>query len=264
MEALHFAFLIAVLTQLAKAGDLILRPRQQRWLQDRLETLALILSELSTAGLRRWSGYDRGVDTLWIISIAGAFLAQPVLIAQELQEGLPTWKVVFGAVVGPCTLLSMLVLRRKYGARLRAWMFAEGFTVRAVMRTVSGPCLYAACACIAECNAAIAHRGTVLPVNLMVAMQDFPYLVWLGLGCTVVLAIICPVLFAWFLLLNLAALHSTVMLLVRIGSWTLVGLLALLRGLVWRIVEYNKGAWSAITLIMTGLLAVAELIARTE
>jgi hypothetical protein len=55
---------------------------------------------------------------------------------------------------------------------------------------------------------------------------------------------------------------SGVVLLSQLGIVIAHWLLIFFRALVWRIVEYNKGAWAAITLLITVVAGFASLLKR--
>jgi len=239
---------IGIVANLVKGGDLVLRQHQKEWLQDRFETLTLWMDGIQPiawfGALSRprpaaiWSVFSAFfLFVTPIYALGGAlafFLDLWIMSAKNLSAGdIPT-RVAFGVgllVAVPISVATLWKVCPRLVQRLVGNGHGGWFFVRILI-------LYFASAAIFF-SFFSATRLT----------GEFPAL-------RLALALLWPCLLPVFVL-NAAAILLVSLLLFL---WILRLLLALLKGICWRISEYDRGVFAAFLLLTTVALGVYRTV----
>ncbi len=271
-KTVEILLVVGILANIIKAGDLLLRPHQQSWLQEKFDVLTL---KLDYTRLLEW--FSRILVRRVLLFVARKICIICILLSLSLQKGVPLilrilimapviWLIydLYFNIKSPhfvnilASKMSVPYRRSKY-----TWMLSSG-----------GALERSAIQWILDCTSLtyyifrlIVIATTVLiftwlTVNGILRIDRLlkPYLMDEVLAWTMVY-----VYYGAFILLLTHGLS-----IILLGTSCLIALtvsLAILfmelmlkatRGIVWRITEYSKGAFAAIILLFTALLAVAE------
>lgn len=248
MTGLDAALAIGVLVQVTKLADIMLRPHQQKWVQDKCETLALRLSEVRTIELYRRATSSKRLAEVEACSLSGLFglwalwsLQEYALMLMIEEEGYPMPPSAGGEHVAGffCVALSpllVLFLRNVY-ARLPAVrdFLGDG---RTDLKSWIGMLITLASYALVT---GLLHLRDEL-------VARFATLFLCALAATFVI---------------MSIMTASFVVAIRLATWILIPILECTRGFAWRIVEYNKGAWAALTLLATFGLGVADVYVKT-
>jgi hypothetical protein len=253
MSLLDFSLLVAVLVQVTKITDLLLRPHQQRWVQHYFENLAL---KLSYAQPLTWFGHlvtmprMHLVMTLCAAAVAIAYPAYIILVYETEHELTDSWSPTLLFLI---YLANTIAVNKRFGKSLTRWLFGSGewktFICRYVLGTLLGLGLVTFLGGLA-----------LLPIWIT-GSGHFQFVPTESVANALLLLLMLPttavyVFFAaGFVTGYLAMLVQLVLMIMRI-------ILPVGQAIVWRIVEYNKGAWAALTLCVTFVLALVDIAAH--
>ncbi len=289
-RAVEILFIIGVLINLVKGAELILRPHQQEWLQKNFESLTLWLEY--NRPLERYVKYDV-IQRLFIIIIVLLTFALFFFMGRDVG-GWIGWGVVImmGAllliVLGPVLNIKWLILaylklvgrdkpssvperaelipikclervRLRVNPPLSQWLFQSRTTAQSIIRPL---------VLILVAAGWVALHVLWFTIFLFIT----PYLKFISGDWRTVVVLTIGAFWAFsFVLLVLLSfepiLSGLVSLFILICSITVLLvelLLKLIRAIVWRIAEYNKGAFAGITLVFTILLGIIELYLKSK
>jgi len=229
---------VGILINVAKGGDLLLREHQRKFVQSKAKSVAEYLDKLRPLN---WFGK---LTTSKTTKILLALLSMILYLGYSLRQGgtyvapEELWrKIVFFLVMG-FTVCVMLALFGYYFYSyvtypVVGWLLKDNnvrlFLLRFSIITVA----YLAFTCITKDHAYTAFWKVFLYAMLFVSL-----------------------VLAWYA----GAIILSLMIMIMIAQF----LVFLMRALIWRIVEYNRGAWAAIVLIITIILGAVELLLRTR
>jgi len=235
------AFALGIMLQVTKLADFLLRPKQQEWVRGKCESFTLRLE------------YFRPLTWFYQIQdhkIQNFFIAQVAVLAMAVDASLaslplPLMLVYLCILCGPAFLL--LYTR---GIPIVRWIYGNGhfgiFIWRYFQFLLIGGMLKLLIAAISVCNNKFILPH-IDPSNSFYSLMMFP----LGL---ILLALASISLCVWIILvLGLFAIVAQLLLL------ALSAFVALFRAIAWRVVEYNKGPWAALTLLVTAILGCFDL-----
>jgi len=248
---LDLAFVLALLVQFTKGTDLLLRTHHQRWVQTTAETVTLWLSEVAVlrwyserVNARLVAVVDTGVLVFWGVDLL--FMertALPKTLPPSILDVSSEVHLISILILGIATVI---LVRRKVNAPLRSWLHARGRFWLFLVRFVLVVAVFLAFAFVVLrwivpwAEEQYLRNGVPFDVMMILALP------FGALGAILQIHIITGVLvIAVRVLVGLAAL----------SVW-------LLREFMWRVVEYNKGAWAALSLAVTTIICIAELAAR--
>ena len=230
--------IVGIFLNLVKAGDLILRPHQVRYFQDRFEHLTLWLDFTKPLkALKTLTGEEGRLGLLvlgYVPSIIVFALLQAYQPPNELGVTLITY-LNFG----------MLILLIKSGLATTGWLFGDG-RLRSFLKRF-------ALASVVE-FAALGSLGLSVYV-LSERSNGLLWLYWLLFLVVVGLVLLNLVSSTIWLACFLTILASSILLVLEL-------ILKFVRGIAWRIVEHNKGAFAAVILITTIALGFVDLYFR--
>jgi hypothetical protein len=250
-RTVEILLVIGVLVNLVKGADLLLRPHQQKWLQEKVETTTLWLTYLKP--LRFYKTLSKRNSQIVIAVIASAYYGFLILQLAVIHEAVVTSSIKFFVFPSPGNklfgdlFLKVVVLGFGIGTIQFAfpairWLL-EGTRFQYFLLKFS---LFVFLLLITF--------GIAIALNAI----DSPILKQLILNAL----ILCTLFLLVSLLLVLSA--GVTVIIYSILLLLLEGLLILLRGIAWRIAEYNKGAFAAIIVIITITLGITEVYLRFQ
>jgi hypothetical protein len=233
--------IVGVLINLVKASDMILRPHQQKRLQESFERLTLWLEDTKPLNWYKSLTTSKGKYILLALSLpAFMFLAVPRL------------GIGFG-VVSAVFYYAFLRLIFRSGLSITNWLLGT----RGFASFINRFFLFTAIEAIAFVLFIMTFR---LTNHLFERGEDAHWLM--------ILALIVLILLLLLLLINILSgaiwLMGWIVVTATATFLLLEILLKVLRGVAWRIVEHNRGVFAAITFIATILLGIAELYLRLQ
>jgi len=232
---LDLAFTLGLMIQFTKLADLLLRPHQQAWVQRVAESIALNLEYLRPLG---W--YPAIAKLRWLRAI-GSLVIYFTLILNFVMSG----RADLGQGSDPLFnmiifLIGVILVFRRYGLWFTDWLFLSNEPLIFLRRYLLAVIIHPVCRLVIL-GAALLMEPSAPLLLIGVLVETFTPL-W-----AIALFVGPVVLFLWMTLV------------------TLSGAIATLRFVTWRIVEYNKGAWAAISLLVTvgfGCACVIERVAN--
>ncbi len=251
ISILNFTFVIGVLIQFIKLGDLILRPHQQKKIQELAESFVLRLEyvkpmewfkSLIKRGWVFWFNYCTS-SAMMYVSIEYFF--------ENIKKSHGIYNNLVIAVTTLSMILGTLFIFHKYGHKLFIWLYSESrfklFIVRYIYIILAYFLIMAlGCLVVYYLQLCILNSGYFIVRFLFMSLLLFFTLLFAVYGttsCVVICAAGYVLNFYFFLLI-------------------LTIILKFLRAIVWRIVEYNTGAWAAYTLLATVAIGIIKFLIR--
>jgi hypothetical protein len=240
---LNVAFALGLLANIVKAADLVLRPYQQKRIQQALEDFTLRLEYFDTTKLlNSLSNPDEiGKVTRSILYFQGVVLA--------LEVSLVCFGVIFGKWPGETLFAALCAALVMIGMLRFGWVEVGMRWFVGSARLLSFSIRYTILLS-AEVVPLVLWRTTLLSsknVNYVLS-ENHLTLVFL--------------LFPFLAVYSIALYVGACWIVVELGRLILIKGLTILRGTAWRIVEFNKGAVAAIVLIVTVFLGIAAQIMK--
>lgn len=262
-KALDVVFVIGLLVNTIKLADLALRPHQQKRLQEWSEAMTIRLDDLKPLAWFQMFGKPKAWRILLFIGLAEFFaVALIAIFAQVHEEQVRSDIYIVQALAILASLVSIPYIVRRAGPRLMNWLFASqrpwifirrycgliagGFTTFIVYQMLLWLVLWL-----------IFHKQASFG-DFFDGMDDPHSPAHWGLVSGLLL---CWPVFTFFWIA------------VQVGGlalWAVVFLgfaefiLKLARAIAWRLVEYNKGVFAALTLIVTAAVGIIDLIVKTH
>lgn len=255
-RTVEILLVIGILVNLIKGADLILRPHQQKWLQNRFDTLALRLDYAKP--LKWYTGlvHNRIYGVLFFAAPL-LIIAAPLIPSVVKTGTAPLWWaimmyalilfVVIGCVVAACEKVNLIddfSSQRPPAwdvvSLVHYWLTSpKSLTQQLIRHLIIVATSVGLWLLISSTKTNVFGKGGVLIEVLNgIVFIVFALHTWIFAASS-----FCIIIFSLSLLLAEI-------------------LLKLLRGLIWRIAEYNKGAFAAIVLILTAALGVTEYYIR--
>jgi len=282
MRILDALLAVGILINLIKGAELLLRPHQQSWLQDKCDTLALWLEDSRPV---RW--YMKPNVPLRIHRLAGSVFVLIGGMGYALFAESRLWVtiIIIIAVTLLCTFMFTSAFDdsdiektapdssgRRYRAlhgirardivvrdKLTEWLLdSPNFGTHLLKQGLLGVAGLLGFAGFMAIVIGVAYAGRYF--NSLGRLR-----IWQVLIITGLIILIAKVFFYVESVATPFIAMGCVSALSFLFTLSLVVtelFLKLTRGIVWRVAEYNKGAFAAILLIATGLLGVAEAYLR--
>jgi hypothetical protein len=275
--------IVGIFVNLIKGGELILRPHQQKWLQDKFDTLTLYLDYTQPL---KWLGESKSARKS-IITFYGTIL---LLLIESLgiywlfhpSPGRPGFDRVISVIViivmpfffwsvykfGQAELrksksifpVNRLIDAVEMESNIRNWILNSNYPPVWLFKSFLTLLMTIICGLAVWFFFWI---GTKLFIWLQTEKSFLLIIIALLLLTRVMLfvdSILLPIMLVY---LSISILNCMVFLL-SIFLIPFEILVRLLRSIAWRITEYNKGAFAAIILIVTVILGVAEVYVRIK
>jgi hypothetical protein len=255
-SALNVLLAIGVLANLIKGGDLILRERQKKKLQDRFETFTVWVDDLRPV---KWLSYlPNPKPALWwsVFSAIFALIAPApglgaallfvvylirdsivsILQAQRVKASIVGAAMWFGFLLAiPASVLAL----RKFSRPLIKWLVGDARFWLFLGRLI------------------LFYAGSVATLAI------FHWICLIGgriLPIAIALSVLWPFTFIVYFLDTTGLLIVTLYMLIRPLNW----LVKLLGAVCWRVAEYSQGVFAAFLLIATIALGLAKLVVERK
>jgi len=242
--AWDFAFGLGMLVQLTKLTDMILRPHQQEWIQSSAEAITLHLAYFKP--MKWYSRLVRKKPAIFFVIIVEMALVLTIVLSSMHElffaDRHPTGENYFATIFGSMVLLALApIALASYLNQAMDWLFLHNHFLSFLIRFIPLAALnYLACfGLFIFHGAVIVENGTShAPIISLALLFTGVSIFWtlLALGITVVLLEV---------ILTLCTM-----------------LVGAIRFLAWRVVEYNKGAWAAISLLLTTIIGLVDIFLR--
>lgn len=268
--------IIGILVNLIKGADLILRPHQQKWLQMKADSLALRLDYTKPL---EWYTKHSGRRIFWVIYvIAPAVFFVGALVILNFMAGNRSWLlylVIFCLVfmVLSCATTvgkgdwEQYYLKKedvpKMEKLLTGWLLSSRTFIQQLFKHIlitiaAAVCLLFTYFCFKK---GWGYAHLLYPEeNDSLSIKSF------GRLLLFLLSLIPFLLLFRFLAVN-AYRFGIVSLCVVIFSLIMLAIeipLKVVRGVAWRVAEFNRGAFAALVLIITIALGITELYLKTR
>jgi hypothetical protein len=242
---------LAVLIQITKASDLLLRKHQQDWVNRFCDSVALKLDEikpLTWFRMVRSRLVQKVLVGLTIILFAlintFGFLGAFVRVGDDNDYG---WLIIISGVV---SIIGNIFVLFKWGPNVVDDIFFED-RFSAFLKTWGRFCW--------------SKYRVLLPVGLFLNwVVPFLFFGALGsnLGSWLIVSIPALAFSIYQSLAFMGVMSGLMVIFAQLILYCLSILVVIFRAIVWRVVEYNKGAWAALTLIVTVALGVFDVYMR--
>ena len=260
-HVLDVALVLGIFINLVKAGDLFLRPHQQARVQSFFEDLTLRVEDVRPI---EWLGRLATPRAHLVLVLIGVVEFLSVMAA---VAGIPDSRgnalaplgsnaFVFQVASIICSIPALALTAKRHGPPLVAWLLGpppiQGI-VRRFLKTLALGFLALALYEFILFGLVVLLWGWEPFDSLDLSFgRGGPGVLVIGVG----LLLVWPA-FVWFwVITQVGGLIIWAVIWVRL----LEVILKVVRALCWRIVEYNKGAWAAVVLIITGILGLAKLV----
>lgn len=253
-DLLHFTFIAGVLTQFLKLTDFLISKDQQKWIQDQAELIALRVDAVKPLNFYRTLITKRNIKFLTIAYIVSAplFIIVPPFFEIELQTG-EQIPFVFACLSGTIAFGYLINwVFQKHGQSNVEYFYAGGkfqdFFIRylkSMMRGAAFIIIYSMWYILTP----------LFPEHWQIVIVILP-----GVGFIILLFIKFGEVLLWYAFQFIGLIICATWL----ALFVLSTIVALVRGIVWRIATYNKGAMAAITLLITLILGIVELYLRQK
>jgi hypothetical protein len=264
-------FIIGLLVSAIKGADLILRPHQQKWVQDKCDSLALHLEYTKPITwftengiLQNWFWVFFLLGILLLLGLIRCWCLMPVAILivwlYRKELDIPKWlEGEFNSTTdSEASLENLLKYLAKQEHALLSWLFDSESYLEYLFRSLMIALIHfgAICLIFAGMYAVAALLEIAKPYLRHVSgLKNY---MGRKFGPTVfvlfIAALVCLTVAGFP-----AVLVTIFMLLLFIAEL----LLKVMRSIAWRVVEYNKGAYAALVLIITIALGIAEIFLKT-
>lgn len=249
--------ILGVLINVVKGADLLLRPHQQKWLQAKCDTLALWLDY--TRPIQWYMRPDVGRAVFWLSASALIIFATLIML---FTWKLPDWAKPILIVLGSSSSLRAFrqiyrpdnregeknpwrARRYEIERRLRQWSWSGSTVTIRLFRQLS--------LTVASLIGYLILFSILLMFLILVPKQG-PRLEWRLIAFPIfVITLVRYWREIWLALFAIGNVGSIAMFNFVFSLGLIIGELALklLRAFMWRVVEYNKGAFAALTLLVT-------------
>jgi hypothetical protein len=253
MNVVEILLYIGVLATLLKGADIILRPKQQAWVQEKFETLTLRLDY--TKPLTWYAKFKiRKNRVVLIIVSALLYFILAIGLAWRNWQPYTQYNLMMVAVFTFFVVLEFMDRHRSEHPIIKFLLSGQGFLIfllRPILILAAGAAIILAYLAIV----------TVL-VWFMISDQVVIFIILLY-GSIAILGILITFNIP-LVQIEMLAVLSLCIVCVAIFLLVTEGAIRILRGIAWRIVEYNKGAYAAIILFITIILAIIELFMKAK
>jgi hypothetical protein len=262
-KALDAVFIIGLLVNVVKLADLILRPHQQKRLQEWCEGMTVRLEDLKPLGWFQILGTAKASRILLFIGFLEFFVVALLAgLAPSHGDRISTdIRIVQGLAI-LLSFASMPYILRRAGPRMMTWLFANQkpwiFVRRYAISVVFGlVALFLYQGLLWLLLWIIFHNQTSLGDFFDGIDNSRSPARW---GLMAGLLLCWPFFTFFWIAIQVGALALWCVVILAIAE----GILKLARAIAWRLVEYNKGVFAALTLIATAAVGIADLIVKTQ
>lgn len=257
-KGIDIALIIGVILNLSKGADLILLPKQKEWVQEKFENLTIWLDDIKPIS---WFQVFTTLKAQKIFLIIGIieFLLIPV-IAYFFQDPFPTEAKSFQGFQIVALLIGFATLpfaRNKMGLIITGWLVKHKSSIKFIFRfiifIVVGYLFFIIYQIIAM---GIVYLISSEPTYFGAFSKIFEFSSIESKLIRGSILLVWPIFTLFFVIAQTFGL----LVYITIFIYLIELILRVLRGVFWRLVEYNKGAFSAVILVVTIVLSIYKLI----
>jgi hypothetical protein len=242
MKELDILFAIGILIQIIKLSDFILRPHQQVWIQSRFEILTLHLSYLRPLHLYKHIAMKKYIK-FFILAIESVVVLIIIMGSMKmifLEHRTLVFSNYWATILGSLLLMLFTWIGFKiYLGPFCDWLFLHehffGFFTRFVIAFLVGYSL---------------SFTSIILIGVMRVESSNPIV-----GSTIAEALAFSIVTFWETLTALGLIVIILELLLLLVNAAIF----IFRYISWRIVEYQKGAWAAIILLITFAIGILDI-----
>ncbi|MCW3106136.1 MAG: hypothetical protein JWQ09_642 [Segetibacter sp.] len=260
MQSFHWldiAFVLGLITQSTKLGELILLPKQQEKLQNKVELLALRIDAINPLN---WYKIIKDKTAIGVITIIFAGILNLLTLGVLDTSQISSKELIVYASFVVLTSLSSYYFYKKFGPLLIDYLLANGIFLKFFRRFLLIILIFWVAVTIFFVFIAVI-LSTVPNLE-----QNLTYIFDKDIFSLTSFAIIIPVC-VLFGLSNFISGFIYVGIIIIIYQLFLIIALFLVKvakSIVWRVASFNKGAVAAITLIITVAIGIIELVMRAK
>lgn len=251
-KVLEILLIIGIFANLLKGADLLLRRKQQDWIQEKFEILTLRLDY--TRPLDWYTGFkSRKARLSFIIASSLLYFSLDISISLINWNQVTVYWLLLRVLVISWITWQFIDRTKREHPLIKFILSGERFNL-----FLSRPCL-------------ILAMGIAINIALATLLIAFflSYISGELVGCIILLysELFILGLFLTFMPIIEIEMLAVLSLLVLLTSVILLiseALLRIIRGIAWRIVEYTKGAYAAIVLLITVVLSILELYLKAK
>lgn len=237
------AFLLGLVTQATKLLDWILRPKQQKWVANVFDSIALRLHYAKPLTWFRAFGVPR-VQVILIVVASAYLLIQDLTSLTNAITHFQDDQVVADLTFYASYILGIgfaVLVMLRWGVRLFRWIYGEGNFGTFFWRWLSVE--------ISSSLGLAMMFGIFLAWFCVLAASNLPSLLWQILAVGLVFWMTATIALIWTV--GMISLSGFLVIAVQLALVLLSLLIAPLRFIVWRVVEFNKGPVAALSLLTT-------------
>ena len=253
---------IGILMNLIKGADFVLRPRQQAKIQSAVDTTTLYLEEMRPILWLQCLTTSRGQRVFLILGVIVAVLIDAVASIQGTIEGNYNPKDLKQLPFLVASFLALFPLARRWAPPFLRRLIGSGKIIPFWLRlfilqiiVIIPIYVYAGLLYLLVWKLNGAQSSDALDNRIWHTSSSTERTEW-----TIGMAILWPFL-TYFLMITLAA---NIALYFAVICRLLEYFLKVCRAFAWRVVEYNKGAYAALTLIATVCLSLLKLFLHID
>lgn len=261
MTILDLVLIIGILTNVVKGADLILRPHQQKWINDKFESLTLWLDYAKPLKWFSNLATSRGQIILILIGSLELVAVAIIVLLFKRNDNVPRSERLTQILVLVISLLCIPVIVKRIGPKVTSWLFGDAkilrFLMRYILLIIGGYIilgLYQAVVMIFIWL--FSSRKSYF--DFMDATLDSNS--WEHSAYLISIMALWPFFTFFWILIQVGG----IVLWAAVILFLLEVLLKIGRGIAWRITEYNKGAYAALTLILTIFIGIVDLYLKTD
>lgn len=249
-NTIHILFTLSLLLTLMKGADLLLRPHQQKWLQNKLETLTL---KLNYSNIYKW--YSKNLSSLMIKSLGAFSLLIAASFLHEAVNRIFTTTIASNFILFLSTVgLAIFINFRTKPIQISSFDYIDGKDLREknekypLSSYIKRSCRVILSYLLMITLILVIYYVGIYALDKFYLKQNLPVFLFSLISSLPVTLDFFGILITLFLILLLSGIVGILHFLLRI-----------IESICWRIVEYNKGAFAAINIIITVSLGVVEL-----
>jgi hypothetical protein len=238
-HVLDTAFFVGLLIQLTKLSDLIFRENQKKFVQDKLETWTLRMENVRPAKYF-FIIFNNKIRRLFLLFLPIVISIRTFFNVLNVFDSLFHYFFAFGL-----SLIAIYFTFELYGMRIVKWMTKDNFI------NFSGRYLImiAPAFCVIYFHSDLDQMFEYIFFNNASKISNS----FISVICIIILV---GTIGFW----EVIFVYGCIVILFQLVIWILEIFIRASRFILWRIVEYNKGAVAAISLIITVILGVLDFI----
>jgi hypothetical protein len=232
---------VSLFAAVTKLGEIVLDSKQQLWIQRRVDDLCLALIDMN---IINWYPRLRQIRLNVPVFIVGLIIFQLLAVT-----AMPRWSIFQRSI----SINVMLLVLEFVIYWVWILIVASAETSNEFLRRSLVPGLIAYALFVGIYSDYPYSLFSILAPRLTTLDQLPVLILFLGYVVVCTLLLVLPCLFAFMVCAVVVASLASVFFVAFLA-------ISILRGVVWRISTYAKGAWAGLLFVLTGILGIAEII----